>query len=156
MKGKVRDHKRVKHTYIQQLNAPPERIFPLLSPQRNRDWSMGWDPAEVYNKTGIADPDCVFISGLTDDDAIWYVTLFEEPEWQFEMAKVVPDVTSCVMQVKLSAVAYGTRARISYSHISMGEAGDRFIGMFTEAVYRQSMQEWERRINYYLEFGKPL
>ena len=41
-------------TYVQDLAAPPERVFPLLCPVRETEWVEGWDPLFVASASGLA------------------------------------------------------------------------------------------------------
>jgi hypothetical protein len=58
----IREPVRVTRTYTQRLQAPPERVFPLLCPVREADWLERWDPAFVVTASGFVEPDCVFVT----------------------------------------------------------------------------------------------
>ena len=61
---KIAAPNRVRHTYVQKLVASPAEVFPLLCPVREADWLDGWDPLEVWSRSGVAEPDCVFVLSL--------------------------------------------------------------------------------------------
>ncbi len=44
---------RVSHSFVQQLVAPPEEVFELLCPVRERDWVEGWAPKVVWTQSGL-------------------------------------------------------------------------------------------------------
>ncbi|HBL25368.1 MAG TPA: hypothetical protein DD490_00865 [Acidobacteria bacterium] len=152
----VRPH-RVTHTYTQHLVAGPHRVFPLLCPVREAEWLDGWDPLLVQSHSGVAEPDCVFLTPATPHNAIWYITR-HEPESAFvEMLKITPDVTACRLAIKVRAAEDGgSDAIISYSHTSLGSEGDAFLATFTAEYYEKFMREWEGRMNYFLVHGKAL
>jgi hypothetical protein len=52
----------VTRTFTQQLVAEPSKVFPLLCPVREADWLDGWDPLVVFSQSGVAEPDCVFLT----------------------------------------------------------------------------------------------
>lgn len=152
----IRPPNRITHSYTQRLIAPPAGVFPLLCPVREADWIEGWNPLLVLSVSGLAEPDCVFVTDARPYDAIWYVTRHEPERWFVEMIKITPEVTACKLTIQLRAAAGGCEADVSYSHTSLGPQGDLFIATFTAEFYVQFMREWEERINYYLKHGKAL
>jgi len=147
---------RTTRTYTQHLAGAPDVVFPLLCPVREADWIKGWDPPLVFSNSGFAEPDCVFITTATPVDAIWYVTRHEPDAGFIEMLKITPDVTACRLTIRLRAVPGGSEAAVTYTHTSLGPEGDKFLTSFTEAYYREFMQDWEARVNHYLLHGSAL
>lgn len=145
--------KRATRIYTQHLAGAPEEVFPLLCPVREADWIEGWNPSLVVSACGVAEPDCVFITPATPDDAIWYITRHEPAAGFIEMLKITPGVTACRLTIQLGAAAGGCEAVVTYTHTSLGPQGDAFVASFTEEFYRQFMQDWEARVNYYLRHG---
>jgi len=147
---------RVTRTYTQRLVAEPPRVFPLLCPVREANWLEGWNPLRVFSESGVAEPDCVFLTEARPSDAIWYVTRHEPDSGLVEMIKITPDLTACKLSIQLRAVERGSEAEVTYTHTSLGPAGDAFVTSFSEAYYQQFMRDWEMRINHYLTHGKML
>lgn len=152
----IRPPNRVSRTYTQRLVAGPERVFPLLCPVREADWIEGWDPLVVLTGSGVAEPDCVFVTQADPHPAVWYVTRHEPERGFVEMLKLTPEVTACRVTIDVRPAGDGSEATITYSHTSLGLEGDAFLDTFTEAYYRDFMAEWEARINHYLEHGTML
>ncbi len=147
---------RVSHSYVQRLVVGPAEVFPLLCPVREADWIEGWDPIDVWSRSGVAEADCVFITAAAPHPAIWYVTRHEPDNGLVEMLKICPEVTACRLTIQLRAVPTGCEAEITYTHTSLGPAGDRFVAGFTAEHYVEFMRDWERRVNHYLETGSAL
>jgi len=147
---------RVTRTYTQQLVAEPSKVFPLLCPVREADWIEDWDPLVVLSQSGVAEPDCVFLTEASPSNAIWYITRHELSTDFVEMIKITPTVTTCKLSIQLRPVEGGSEARITYSHTSLGPEGDTFVASFTEEHYQQFMRDWEARINHYLSKGSIL
>ena len=141
---------RVTRTYTQSLVGRPEAVFPLLCPVREADWIPGWDPLLVVSHTGLAEPDCVFVTAATPSDAVWYVTRREPAAGYVEMIRIAPSVTACRLTIRLRPTAAGCEADVTYTHTSLGPQGDEFVRGFTEASYVRAMQQWEARLNHYL------
>lgn len=156
---KIAPPNRASHSYVQRLLAPPGEVFPLLCPVREADWLEGWDPLEVWSRSGVAESDCVFVTkapaGATHD-AIWYVTRHEPGKGFVEMLKITPGVTACRLTIQLRAAAPGSEAEITYTHTSLGPEGDRFVAGFTAEHYDEFMREWETRLNHFLATGTCL
>jgi hypothetical protein len=144
---------RATHTYRQSLHAPPAAVFPLLCPVRETEWADGWLPDLVISCSGVAEPDCVFITPDKAGKAIWYITRHEPERWIVEMLKILPGVTACRLTVQLSENGDGCFADVTYSHTSIGPAGDDFVAKFTADYYRKFMQDWENELNHFLKMG---
>ncbi len=147
---------RVVRTFIQHLEAEPAKVFPLLCPVREADWIDGWDPIVVYSESGIAEPDCIFLTGANPGNAVWYITRHEPGNGFVEMIKITQNVTACKITIQLRPVGSRSEATITYAHTSIGPEGDTFVTSFTEEHYRQFMRDWEARINHYLSHGNLL
>jgi hypothetical protein len=147
---------RVTRTFTQRLVAGPERVFPLLCPVREADWLPDWNPRAVFSESGVAEPDCVFVTPAEPQDAIWFVARYEPERGFLQMLKVVPELTACKLSIELVRASEGCEATITYSHTSLGPRGDDFVAGFTEEFYDRFMREWESRLNHYLATGERL
>ncbi len=127
---------RVSHTYTQRLIGEPSAVFPLLCPVREADWLDGWDPISVITRSGVAEPDCVFVTPATPNDAIWYVTQHDPQRGFVEMLKITPLVTACRLTIQLRPIATGSEATVTYTHTSLGPEGDAFVAAFTAEYLR--------------------
>ena len=147
---------RVTRTFTQHLAAEPSRVLPLLCPVREAEWIEGWDPLAVWTESGVAEPDCVFVTATEGENAVWFVTRHEPIQGFVEMLKVTPGVTACRLTIRLVRDSEGTAASVTYSHTSLGPAGDEFVDGFTDEYYAQFMRDWESRLNHFLATGKML
>jgi hypothetical protein len=147
---------RITRAYTQHLVAEPARVFPLLCPVRELDWIEEWDPQLVLSSSGVAEQDCVFVTAASPTDAVWFITRHEPEAGFVEMVKITPTVTACKLSIQLSAAPAGSEAVVTYSHTSLGPAGDALVASFTEAFYDGFMRDWEARLNHYLRTGERL
>jgi hypothetical protein len=147
---------RATHSYRQRLCAPPARVFPLLCPVRETEWAEDWLPDLVISSSGIAERDCIFVTPDKSGKAIWYVTRHEPENWLVEMLKIVPEVTACRLEIQLTPNGDESFADITYSHTSIGPAGDEFVARFTTDSYRKFMHAWEAELNHFLKTGSRL
>lgn len=153
---RITEPNRVTHTYRQSLHAAPAKVFPLLCPVREMDWANGWSPELVISSSGVAERDCVFITPDKLGTAIWYITRHEPERWFVEMLKILPGVTACRLEIQLFENGKGCLADITYSHTSIGSAGDEFVAKFTAEHYKKFMRAWETALNHFLEAGVRL
>jgi len=142
---------RVTHTYRQTLCAAPAEVFPLLCPVREMEWAEGWLPELVISASGVAERDCVFFTPDKLGTAIWYITRREPERWFVEMLKILPGVTACRLEIQLWENGKGCFADITYSHTSIGSAGDEYVANFTADYYQKFMQAWEKELNHFLQ-----
>ncbi len=147
---------RVRHAYRQHLVGPPERVFPLLCPVREREWVNGWDPRLVVSASGFAERDCSFITSDGVHESVWIVTEHDAARFVVEFVKVTPHVTATRINIALEADGGGTIAEVAYQHTAIGPEGNAFVASFTEEMYMAFMKEWERSLNHYLSTGTML
>lgn len=141
---------RVKRSYRQHLVAEPAKVFPLLCPVREADWIEGWDPLLVVTQSGVAEPDCAFVTLTGASQSVWYITQHDPERGFAEMIKITPGVTACRLTLRVRAAVGGSKAEITYQHTSLGPEGDAFVAAFTESHFEQGMRTWESRMNHYL------
>jgi hypothetical protein len=144
---------KVTRTYTQKLVAEPSRVFPLLCPVREAEWLERWKPILVRSESGFAEVGCVFTTPASPSNAIWYVARHEPRDFFIEMIKISPEVTACKLSIQLSETPDGCEAIVTYTHTSLGPDGDLFVADFTEDYYRAFMQDWEKRLNFFLKTG---
>jgi len=120
---------------------------------RETEWADGWLPDLVISSSGIAERDCIFITPDKPGKAIWYVTRHEPQNWCVEMLKILPGVTACRLEILLTANGDECFAYVTYSHTSIGPAGDEFVATFTADHYQKFMRDWERELNHFLKSG---
>lgn len=145
---KVVPPRRVDHSWTQHLDAAPERVFPLLCPVRETEWVEGWDPELVISSSGVAEKDCVFITG--DPKAIWVITEYVPP-LRIEFVKTTPELTVSRISIELAAEGDGgTAASIRYAHTALTPGGEQFVDQMTVEAWSEFMERWETALNRYL------
>jgi hypothetical protein len=144
---------RVRRTYTQTLDAAPEAVFSLLCPVREVEWVKGWDPLLVVTESGLVEEGCVFVMPDQPADAVWVVTRWDPEEHEVEFVKVTPGLAVGRIHIALESAGAGaqsTAAAVSYEYTALSEAGEEFVGRFTEAHYEAFMKEWESELNQFL------
>ena len=147
---------RATHTYRLRLRAWPEKVFPLFCPVRETEWVDGWLPELVISSSGVAERDCVFTTSDKRGTAVWYITRYEPENWFVEMLKIAPGVTACRLNIQLCKEGARCIADVTYTHTSLGTAGDELVAAFTVEHYQKFMQGWEEALNHFLTTGHLL
>ena len=111
----------------------------------------------VYSETGVAEPDCGFITCDEGVESAWFITRHEPEIGLVEMIKHSPRIAFVKLRIDLEPLTdRTTRATISYNYTALSPEGDQALLVFTEERFRTSMQAWEKAMNHYLKTGKLL
>jgi len=121
--------KRVKREFVFEVTAPPERVFPLLCPVRERDWIEGWQADMVYSDSGLAEDHAVFTTDFPDRGrGTWVVSHYDPKRFEIGFTVFYPDTCAERLGVKLSACSSGgTRARWTRTYTALSETGSRYL-----------------------------
>ncbi len=148
---------RVRREYTQQLVAPPQTVFPMLCPVREVEWVSDWDPYSVYSVTGVAEPDCVFITRKDGVESTWVITLHDSESHRVEMYKVTPGVTLTKLEFALEADGeQASKMHVAYTQTALGQEGRELVEAFDEQQWTEFMQKYESELNHYLGMGDHL
>jgi len=152
----VEEPYRVTRSYVQKIHAPPGDVFPLLCPVRETEWVKGWNPIVVYSRCGVAEPDCVFLTGEGEPESVWVVTKQDWEKYELEIIRFTPWTTVVKISISLRQNDEAeTDAEVTYTYTALSEAGKDFVNNYTESYYNEFMQYWEAAINAYLSSGEP-
>jgi hypothetical protein len=105
---------------------------------RETEWADGWSPDLVISACGVTERDCVFIASHKQATAIWYVTRHEPEHWFVEMLKITPGVTACRLIIQLGKEGAGCIADVTYTHTSLGPAGDELVAHSQKSIIESS------------------
>lgn len=63
------------------VEAPVEKVFPLLCPVREYEWIPDWSCRMLYSQSGVAEKGAVFTTGENPiGRLLWTCTVFEPPK----------------------------------------------------------------------------
>jgi hypothetical protein len=154
---KVETPNRKKHSYVQNLYATPDMVFPLLCPVMEIEWVPDWMPIKVISESGVAEQECMFITPAQPQNSIWVISKHDPVNFQLEMYKFTPEHTIAKLEITLSTKnGTSTEASISYEFTAIGQKGEEFLREFTADWYGKFMVVWENAMNHYLTKGEKL
>lgn len=155
----MKNQRRVKRHYRQQLVAPVTEVFPLLCPVKEAQWLDGFEYQMVYSESGVAEPGCVFTTGHPGEpDTVWTIVRHDPDEGVVGFLRVTPGWLVTELQVRLADIP-GNRctADITYTYTVLGPQGDAALdGRHSEEGFVQMARHWERSLNHYLTTGQML
>jgi hypothetical protein len=94
--------KRIIKNYTMKIEANPESVFPLLCPEREKEWIDGWAYEMIYSKSGFAELNCVWKSNFPNlGEAYWIMTRCVSPK-EAEYVRFIPDlmIVNLLMELK--------------------------------------------------------
>jgi hypothetical protein len=149
---------RLQRRYRQTLCAPPERVFPLLCPEREREWLPGWDARWIYSTSGLAETGAVFATRDAAADAaaevIWVVAAHRPPTHvhfvRWHPGQMVVDLELDLQPAGADPPPGSTWLDIAYTYTALSAAGAARIEAMTEAQWREQMTFWEDSLNRWL------
>ncbi len=149
---------RLQRLFRQTLLSAPERVFPLLCPEREREWLPGWDARWIHSSSGFAERGAVFATrgGESDDAAevIWVVAAHEPPTHvqfvRWHPGEMVVDLQLDLQPAGTGPPAGSTWLDIRYTYTALSPAGGARIASMTEAQWREQMNFWETNLNRWL------
>jgi hypothetical protein len=148
---------RVARSFTQHMNATADRVFPLLCPVKEAEWIEGWDPAVVVTASGVAELDCVFVTGTGEDAATWSVVRYEPADRIIEFVRFGPGSVLARITIQVRAVdADCCASDIRYQLTALPPGGAAIVDAFSQEHFDAFMQMWQRRLEHYLRTGTML
>ena len=148
---------RVVRDYGRELDAPRERVFPLLCPVREYEWIEPWRCDLVYAASGVAEAGCVFRTDFPGDPGpeVWVVCRYEPPA-AIGFVRVGPH-RSVRMDITLEALPGGrTRSRWRHEHTGLDAAGNAWLAEHGEAEHVRDMTVLLDMLAHFLDTGRML
>jgi hypothetical protein len=141
---------------VMQLEAPPERVFPLLCPALEYDWIEDWRCQMIYARSGVAEDGCIFRTQFEGDGQMtWIVNRYDAP-WRIEFACFVPASHAMRLRLKLQSSGAGTSLDWVREFTATDPAGEQWIAAYTQERHDTMMVRLESQLRHYLDTGTML
>jgi len=146
--------KRIVRTYTHELDAAPERVFPLLCPVREYDWLPYWNCQVVHSESGVAELDCVFLTALPGDpEAVWICSRYE-PNEAIDYVVFTPGRQVHHLSVRLSQPAPGkTRLAWTRAYVALTAEAETALEAFVDSRLEQINKTIVACLPHYLATG---
>ena len=141
---------RLSRTYCQTLRGTRERVFPLLCPEREKEWLPGWDAQMLYSDSGVAEPGAVFRTQADGVEVIWLVAEHRAPD-RVHLVRWHRDAMVVDMELDLSSRQPGmTTLDIRYTYTATSPVGRAQIEAMSPDQWQAQMQRWQNCLNEWL------
>jgi hypothetical protein len=141
---------RLVRSFVQEIHAAPEEVFPLLCPVREKEWLPGWDARMIHSASGVAERGAVFETRHENGLTLWLVAEYDPPR-RIAFARWQPDGVVVHIEIVLSRGHEGSTAvGICYTYTAANEMGATALGAMTEAAWLKSMIFWQGSMNEWL------
>lgn len=146
--------KSIHHTKSFEIEAPISELFPLFSPEGEKQWVPDWDYVNVMGTTELSE-DYVFLTRTHDHgtaDAIWIVKKFDSQAYFVQFYKIEPGEKIGVVTVKCTELKRArTKVQVTYKYIALSAAAEVFVAQFNEKEYAQFIGEWQTLLSDYFK-----
>lgn len=142
---------RLVRAYRQHIRARAEEVFPLLCPEREKDWLPGWDATMLYSVSGVAEPQAVFATPQPGAAPVVWTVVEQRPNERVRFVRWHPDEMVVDLEIDLAPDgARATRVDVRYTYTATTADGARRIARMTEAQWQEQMRRWEDCMNAWL------
>jgi hypothetical protein len=138
---------RLVRSFVQRIAAPPEEVFPLLCPMREKEWLPGWDCQMIHSRSGVAEPGAVFATAHVHGATVWIITE-HDPSRRVAFARWQPD--GLVVHIEITLGRHHdnqTATCITYTYTAFNEVGDAALGALTEDAWLATMTFWQESMS---------
>lgn len=144
----------VEHTKEFTIDIPISELFPLFSPEGEKEWVPGWEYQNLMGTIELSE-DYVFLTKSHSHgtaEAIWLVKKFERDDHIVEFYKVEPgDKVGLVKIICSETSPAKTTVNVTYKYVALSMTGERFISGLTKGAYDEFIDEWETLLSSYYE-----
>jgi hypothetical protein len=145
------DTVRLTRAYRQTLHAAPRHVFPLLCPEREKQWLPGWDARMIYSESGVAEPRAVFATHDGDGNAVVWLFAAHKPSRHLHLIRWHPEGMLVDIELDLSSPqADMTCLDVRYTYTATSEAGRQRIAAMTPEQWQAQMTHWETHLDAWL------
>ena len=148
--------KQIRVRFVQRIQAPPGKVFPLLCPVREYEWIEPWRCEMLRSDSGIAEKNCVFrtrFPGESSDD-VWVINHYE-PNTRIEFVRVNALRAVC-FSITLTHDEDGTTSAVNEQLlVGLTEQGNEALDSMADR-FSFEMRMGEAMLNHYLTAGRPL
>lgn len=147
--------RRIVRTFVQMIHAAPDRVLPLLCPEREKEWLPGWDARMLYSASGVAERGAVFETRNDAGRTLWIVTEYDPPR-RVAFARWQPD--GIIVHIEISLGRHHEESSavcISYTYTAVDDAGATSLVAMTEESWLRTMSFWQESMNEWLEKQRP-
>ena len=133
------------------LQAPLERVFPLLCPVREALWIPGWSAEILHSASGVAELGCVFRTRDEEGrERVWTVSRYEPEPGRIQFVQFVAGLAVIRLDIALAPSAEGCTAHWTYTVMGLAGGHEGFFAHYQDAVFQAHMEHLRELLAAYL------
>ncbi|SMC32155.1 hypothetical protein [Sporomusa malonica] len=149
--------KRLIKRHTMRIGAAVDIVYPLLCPEREKEWVDGWSYEMIYSQSGFAEHGCVWKTNFPEEGEAFWVMVKNNPPCEGTYVKFVPGL----MVTELSFVLTNTQSNCTlidatYTFTGLTEQGNQLIDMTLPTSCEQKLVGLERSLDDYVRKGNLL
>ena len=153
--------KRISRTSLITLKAPIAKVFPLFTPEKEKEWAAGWEPQFLTASTKYIEERMVFRTqsqhGHDEIDYIWTISKYLPDQAFIEYTVFTPErMWWITIQCRDDIPNHTTSAEITYTFVGLTDKGNAINEKALQLMYAYDLKDWEEAINNYLMTGDGL
>lgn len=143
---------KTKRSFQLLFNAHPKIIFPLLCPEREKEWIPNWTYEMIHSNSGLIEEGCIFKNDEYDTETIWFVAKHDPIQNELFFIHFAKNLLITEFSVMLSAKSdYKTTAIVQYKFTPLSEKGAIYIAKnLSQSSLQKEMSMMENFMNLYL------
>ena len=140
-----------------ELDAPPERVFPLLCPVREHDWIPAWRATIVHSSSGYAELDCIFTTDNPGEGHRTWVCTHYQPSRAIAFSCFSTSGYIMRLEIELEPLhETGARVRWRRRFIAYDEPGNASIDALVPERVSAATTALAKLLAHYLTTGTML
>lgn len=129
------------------IAKPVSEAITLFTPQGERAWAEGWDPAWHWPADGETRAGMVFTTEHGGEHTIWTLTRHEPEAGLVEYVRTTPGSRVGVVRVRCTpAGERATRVEVTYVLTALAPEGREKIAALDEAAFAGFIESWGEAI----------
>jgi len=151
---------RISRTSVIAINEEIEKVFPLFTPIREKEWAEGWNPEILYPENGSIEERMIFQTaspGHGEINYTWVISKYQPDNGFIEYTVFTHErVWWITIQCREGNNNKTTMAEITYTYSGLSGTGNGINRLMLQNMYARDLKDWEDAINHYLASEKRL
>jgi hypothetical protein len=157
------EQNRMRHSFVQHINASADRVFAVLEPVEEVKWAPGFEFEWVYAKDG---PDAksgqegdVFVTRHhselgSQSKAIWVISRRDMQERRVQFVRTIPDFEVTQIDIHVMPDGEASKCEVTYTFTALSDRGREHLRGMTKEHFEAQMKDWEEQVNAYLAHAR--
>ena len=148
--------RRIQRTFVHHVEAPRERVFPLLCPVREHEWIEGWSADVVFSRSGVAEDHCVFTTDHGGERTTWVINAHDPRGGRVSFTLFERDHVQRLDVAVFDETPSRTRLEWTRTYTALNDEGAMALEHATGAALDARMVKLQSSLRHFLATGTCL